>query len=186
MARPPLLRKLAGEPGRVGRVALVACSKVKLTPAQIERRPHQFDIFSPVGRHAVPAQELYQGQLFKLSRAWLESKRPGKEWAILSAKHGLVLPEQMIEPYDLALGDLTWEQQKRWGQRVRSQLAALWGIDDVIYLILAGESYRHHLHLPMSEDVFGHWARERKARGTRGRMGIGVLKQMLKRGASYP
>jgi len=47
------------------------------------------------------AEDLYQSQLFKASAAW--AKANGKEWAILSAKHGLVWPDQVIESYDLKL-----------------------------------------------------------------------------------
>tara|TARA_R100000951_G_scaffold114522_1_gene119581 strand:+ start:855 stop:1511 length:657 start_codon:yes stop_codon:yes gene_type:complete len=47
------------------------------------------------------AEDLYQSQLFKASAAW--AKANGKEWAILSAKHGLVWPDEVIESYDVVL-----------------------------------------------------------------------------------
>lgn len=47
------------------------------------------------------AEDLYQSQLFKASVAW--AKANGKEWAILSAKYGLVWPDEVIESYDVVL-----------------------------------------------------------------------------------
>lgn len=47
------------------------------------------------------AEDLYQSQLFKASVAW--AKANGKEWAILSAKYGLVWPDEVIESYELKL-----------------------------------------------------------------------------------
>lgn len=51
------------------------------------------------GKHK--AEDLYQSQLFKAAAAW--AKANGKEWAILSAKHGLVWPDEVIESYDVEL-----------------------------------------------------------------------------------
>ncbi|MFZ9077499.1 MAG: DUF6884 domain-containing protein [Alphaproteobacteria bacterium] len=51
------------------------------------------------GRHQ--SQDIYQSTLFKLSKKFAEQH--GKDWAILSAKHGLVRPSQEIEDYDLQL-----------------------------------------------------------------------------------
>jgi len=49
--------------------------------------------------HAAPAQKLYdQSTYFNKMRAWAEYR--GAPWFILSAKHGLLNPETVIEPYD--------------------------------------------------------------------------------------
>ena len=45
------------------------------------------------GRHR--AADLYQSPLFRRGRAYAEAA--GYEWAILSAKHGLLLPDTMID-----------------------------------------------------------------------------------------
>lgn len=49
-----------------------------------------------------PAQDLYTGQLFQARRAYAEAQ--GHPWMIISAKYGLLLPTEEIDPYDLSLG----------------------------------------------------------------------------------
>lgn len=66
-----------GLPGRT--IALIGCSATKLN------RP-------------APARELYQGNLFKLARTWAEAQ--GLDWYVVSAKHKVVHPDQVLEPYD--------------------------------------------------------------------------------------
>ena len=39
-------------------------------------------------------------------------------WLILSAKHGVLLPEQIIEPYDTSMGSLTRFDRRRWADGV--------------------------------------------------------------------
>lgn len=53
---------------------------------------------------ASPARDLYIGDLFTKSKTWVEAFCD--EWAILSAKHYLLMPDEVIEPYDLKLGDV--------------------------------------------------------------------------------
>jgi hypothetical protein len=57
---------------------------------------------------AAPARELYLGQLFKKSVAYIEAVDPGAvdpgaPWFILSALHALVLPDEVIAPYEYRL-----------------------------------------------------------------------------------
>lgn len=47
------------------------------------------------------ACELYTGPLFRAARAYAEAS--GIPWAVLSARHGLVMPSTVIEPYDCRL-----------------------------------------------------------------------------------
>lgn len=48
------------------------------------------------------ARELYTGSLFMAARRYAEAREQahGERWAILSAKHGLVLPDEELDPYD--------------------------------------------------------------------------------------
>jgi hypothetical protein len=57
----------------------------------------------------VPAADLYTSGLFAKRRAYAEAS--GRPWRILSAKHGLVHPQQPIPPYDVELADLSREQR---------------------------------------------------------------------------
>jgi hypothetical protein len=50
---------------------------------------------------ACATRELYTGSLFVACRRYAEAS--GHPWAILSAQHGLVLPDSEIEPYDTKL-----------------------------------------------------------------------------------
>lgn len=50
-----------------------------------------------------PAAELYTGPLFR--SAWAAAGRLGHRTVILSARHGLVSPDTVLEPYERRLGD---------------------------------------------------------------------------------
>lgn len=60
-----------------------------------------------------PAWRLYTGSLFVAARRYAEAS--GQRWAILSAKHGLVEPDRVLEPYDVRL-KLKGEELSRWAQ----------------------------------------------------------------------
>lgn len=146
------------------RVGLIACSAGKLDGA-------------------APARELYSGPIFQLAKAWMERRVAGggvQEWAILSARHGLVMPDQMIARYDLALADMTAAERGEWADRTRQQLLDRWG-ESCIYQVLAGEYYRAALSgLPMVEDVLGYWTRRRREDGIKpAHMSIGIMKRYL-------
>ena len=67
------------------------------------------------------AQDLYdESPLWCRRRAYAE--RIGAPWCILSAKHGLVAPDDWIEPYDLALKHLRKAERRDWSRRVLDEL----------------------------------------------------------------
>jgi hypothetical protein len=154
------------------RVGLIGCSKDKLD-------------------HPAPAHELYQGQFFKLTMQYIVrsvvigacNAGSRNEWGILSAAHGLVLPDQVVAPYDKYLGGLLSAERKQWETMVHEQLMERWG-DGVIYTVVAGYDYRSAVkQMSMVEDPIAHWTEQRRARGMtnkRAAMGIGVLKKHLK------
>ena len=65
--------------------------------------------------HAAPAKLLYNSALFKYAYQYAEYR--ADFIYILSAKYGLVLPEQIIEPYDQTLS----ENDIQWAKRVIEQ-----------------------------------------------------------------
>ena len=141
------------------RIALIGCSSKK---------------------RAVPsrADELYLGNLFRLSRQWVEARaHVFGGWGILSAKYGLLLPSDVIPPYD------QYTIPPGWGEHVRQQIIEVWGDpSEIIFTVLAGDRYVAPLRgLPMVENVFGGWAKHRKESGHR-KTGIGILMRELKRG----
>lgn len=101
------------------RIALIACSGKKLS-------------------HAAPARELYQGDLFKKSVTHAE--HTCDLWYVLSAKHGLVTPDQVLEPYDETLSTKTPDQRREWGQAVIAAIEERLGGPHHWYLY-AGQQY---------------------------------------------
>lgn len=94
--------------------------------------------------HAAPARDLYTSPLFRAARAYAEAK--GGPWAILSALHGLVLPDQILEPYDYTFEKRHGEGPRyrksdleRWGNGVQRDLVRRWPEGRVVFL--AGSSY---------------------------------------------
>ncbi len=62
-----------------------------------------------------PAKDLYVSPLWQKRRAYAEST--GMPWAILSAEHGLVLSDQVIEPYDRSLRDESPAYRRAWSEQ---------------------------------------------------------------------
>ena len=104
------------------RVGLVACAAAKLD------RP-------------APARDLYTSPLYRKARAYVEATCD--LWFILSAAHGLVRPDTVLEPYDVTLARLPAADRRRWTDHVRQQLAAqLADRADREVVVLAGRHYR--------------------------------------------
>ncbi|KRE81358.1 DUF6884 domain-containing protein [Arthrobacter sp. Soil764] len=104
-------------------VGLVACASRKL------QRP-------------APARDLYVSPLFKKASAFAESSCV--RWYVLSAKHRLVHPDTVLEPYDQRLsGSRASAANQEWADMVRKQLEdELNGVENITLLALAGEQYR--------------------------------------------
>ncbi len=104
------------------RVGLVGCSSTKL------KRP-------------APARELYTSQLFRKASAYAELTCD--RWYVLSAKHGLVSPDTVLDPYDMRLGTADAPPVHDWAWVVRGQLLQeLAEVPDVELVILAGDQYQ--------------------------------------------
>ena len=95
--------------------------------------------------HRCPAREMYQAsELFR--KAYKYAIKHYDYVAILSAKYGLLLPEEEIDPYQLTLKSMTTEEQRNWSEKVLSQLEGkldALGISEVFFH--AGFEYRRHL-----------------------------------------
>ena len=97
------------------------------------------------------AKDLYISNLFKKSRAYIEST--GKPWFILSAKYDLVDPEECICPYNKTLNEMPKEKRRKWAEGVLEQLLLhLDGVNSVV--ILAGKRYREFLEPELSNRGF--------------------------------
>jgi len=124
-----------------------------------------------------PARDLYASTLFRLRRAYAEGVN--LPWYILSAKHRLIDPDEIIAPYDTRLSDLSKVEQRAWGAKVFAQLEArLRPLSGRTFEFHAGMDYvevvRPHLQavgatvlwplkgLRIGEQL--HWYKERLAR----------------------
>lgn len=99
-------------------ITIIGCGKTKLA-------------------HAAPAKDLYTGSLFRASRKWAEAQ--GGPWFILSAAHGIVSPDIVIEPYDTTLADI---DAKVWARDVCHSIVSLCAFHRAAFVtLLAGAEY---------------------------------------------
>lgn len=103
------------------KVALVACVKQKKE-----------------GIH--PAHELFTSAWFVKAKEYIE-KVDFDDWYILSAKHHLVSPDQLIEYYPEHLNQYPKEQIDVWAKKTASQIAAKNLSNEQLYII-GSEKYR--------------------------------------------
>jgi len=100
------------------RIGLVSCSKAK-----IDRRAAARDLYSA-------------SDLFRKAARYCAAHCD--DWYILSAKYGLVRPDEVLEPYDLTLKRMRVDERRRWGLAVASKLRELGAVKLEIH---AGQYY---------------------------------------------
>jgi hypothetical protein len=98
---------------------LISCSKTK-------------------GDYRGPAKDLYRSPLFSKSRKLAEAR--GFGYSILSAKHGLVAPEEIIEPYDQTLKGASKGYKAEWGRQVADSIKNTLRDNDIL-IFFAGNDY---------------------------------------------
>lgn len=90
------------------------------------------------------AADLYRSDWFRKARTLVEEA--GARWFVLSAAHGLVRPQQHLDPYDVTLRDLPAAERRLWGERTVGQLRRTLGPRHSGPLVfLAGRFYREPL-----------------------------------------
>ncbi len=86
------------------------------------------------------ARDLYTSDYFLKMRAYAEAT--GAPWFILSAEHGLVDPEDWLEPYERYLPDTSREYRRAWSQKVAAQLEqAMGSLPGLVIDVHAGATY---------------------------------------------
>lgn len=88
------------------------------------------------------AKDLYISDLFNEMRRFAE--RQGRTWGILSAKYGLLLPDQRVEPYELTLKKMAKPNRVEWSNKVFEKLETQLSPGSTI-IFLAGKEYREYL-----------------------------------------
>lgn len=91
------------------------------------------------------ASEMYlPSNLFR--KAYAYCKKNYDQVAILSAKYGLLLPNDMIEPYDLTLNNMTAREVRDWSEKVFKQMQGRLELDRIgIVSFHARKKYREHI-----------------------------------------
>jgi hypothetical protein len=105
--------------------ALISCSKSK-------------------GGHRDIARNMYVSPLYRKSVMVAEGW--GLSFSILSAKHGLLAPDEMIEPYDLTLKGASKQFKSEWAHKVDQQIRSSIHREKQL-IILAGDDY----YAPLTE-----------------------------------
>ena len=90
-------------------------------------------------------KSLYTSPYFKKMRSYAEQYHD--DWWILSAKHGLLDPDdERIEPYDETLSGARKAKKREWAERVAEQLNEEGLLsDDVMLVFHAGKDYYEEL-----------------------------------------
>lgn len=90
--------------------------------------------------HAAQARYLYTSPLFTGRRRWVEQSC--ECWFVLSAKYGLVAPEQVLEPYDQTLTRMSRAERRTWaGAAVAALRNQLHDLRTCTFEIHAGAAY---------------------------------------------
>jgi hypothetical protein len=119
-------------------------------PAPVHATPEEEDVVLLVGcvktklTSPAPAQDLYVSDLFRKRRRYVEERQ--RPWFILSALHGLVAPEAVLEPYDMALGAQPVAYRQRWGRQIVAALAQQLGD-------LRGRTFEVHAGAPYVQAI---------------------------------
>ena len=89
-----------------------------------------------------PARDLYTSPLFKLASFYAEKISP--HWYVLSAKNGLIHPDEVIAPYEQTLTNMPEVERKAWAANVLESLKDIVSPGDLV-VFLAGVKYRQDL-----------------------------------------
>ena len=136
-------------------IVLISCVKTKLSQPAM-------------------AKDLYTSDLFQKSYRYAQLLNPDRIF-ILSAKYGLLLPEIVIEPYEMTLKSTGVAERKKWSNEVLEALKQHTDLKRDKYIILCGAKYRQYLlpgicnyEIPMNGLRNGqqkHWLKEKLEHG---------------------
>lgn len=90
------------------------------------------------------AKDLYISALFKKNLQYALQQKPDQIF-ILSAKYGLVLLDEEIEPYDLTLNTMSAPEIRQWATKVTQRLSEHTDLQQDLFIFLAGTKYRKYL-----------------------------------------
>ena len=94
--------------------------------------------------HACSAEKMYTSDSFRKMLAYAQTLKPQKIF-VLSAKYGLLDLQTIIEPYDQTLKNMKSIERKVWAKKVLDDLKMAANLEEDMFVILAGETYRNNL-----------------------------------------
>lgn len=87
------------------------------------------------------AQDMYNSPRFQKLKSIAEKCE--LQWFIMSAKHGLLSPDCIIEPYDKCLANCSIEYQKHWAKAIFEKLCEY--DKQTVFFVLANEDYSRNV-----------------------------------------
>jgi len=123
------------------RVALVGCGASKV------------DTDAPV-----PAANLYDSNYFKLKREY--ARQTCDAWVIISAEHGVLSPDEEIEPYQASLDPSSEDyigdyEAGKWSVRTSRSISTMfsfWNLNTTAVLLM-GSNYLEHIEDPAFSSI---------------------------------
>jgi hypothetical protein len=142
--REPLLR-------RVGRGQYERYRGVDESPARGAVRSRRVVLVGSSGAtadHPAAAGEMFRSDGFARAReAAVRSRSP---WFVLSAKHGLLDPGEVISPHGVQIDDQPAAYRSAWGEWVVAQLADRLQLDGVTVEVHGGVDFAQPLRQPLA------------------------------------
>ena len=94
-----------------------------------------------------PAAELFTSPGFVSARD--HAVRAGERWFVLSARHGLLEPADVVGPFDNQLGDRPLGYRTAWGEWVAAQLADRMWLSGLVVEVHGGVDFAQPLRQPL-------------------------------------
>jgi hypothetical protein len=95
-----------------------------------------------------PASRLFRSSGFARARAHAEAS--GHPWFVLSAKHGLLDPDDVVGPFDVLFGDQSLAYRTAWGEWVAAQLADRVRLTGAVVEVHGGVDFAQPLRAPLA------------------------------------
>ncbi len=99
-------------------------------------------------RAPLPAATLFRSAGFASARAHAEQS--GFAWFVLSAKHGLLDPGDVVSPYDVQIDERSASYRAAWGEWVVAQLSERVLLEGVTVEVHGGVDFAQPLRQPLS------------------------------------
>lgn len=119
--------------------------------APVREAPPRVVLVASSGAHGpdpVPVATLFRSPQFAGARAHAE--RSGLPWFVLSAKHGLLDPGDVVGPYDVQIDERSGAYRAAWGEWVAAQLGERLALEGVTVEVHGGVDFAQPLRHPLA------------------------------------